>query len=98
MRITDAARSVYQVKKPIYAPDESKNINNRDGLTSRQKAATSLLGDKLMGDITGIEGRGILKAIFQFAIAPMMYSRVGNLIKYILPRSLTETSTFDYSI
>jgi hypothetical protein len=50
-------------------------------LISRLKALTSWLWDKLISDVTGLDKRGTLGAIFQFAIAFEMYSGVGHIIK-----------------
>jgi hypothetical protein len=45
----------------------------------------SQLWGKLKSDVTGLDGIRTLEAVFQVQTAPEMYSKMGHLIKYILP-------------
>jgi hypothetical protein len=45
-----------------------------------------------MSDVTGLDKKGSLEAIFHFAIASDMYSSLGHIYKYISPKNLHYSS------
>jgi hypothetical protein len=69
-------------------------VINRDGPSSRISRLDGLsrLKYNLMSDVTGLDKKGTLGAIVQFAVVSEMYSGVGHIIKYML-LNLTQTST-----
>jgi hypothetical protein len=48
-----------------------------------------------MSDVTVLDKKGTLEALFQFAIASDMYSGVDRIIKYISPQTQTWTSSVE---
>jgi hypothetical protein len=48
-----------------------------------------------MSDVAGLDKKGTLEAIFQFAIACEMYSSICHIIKYISEKNITYTLTME---